>query len=317
MRGALIAGAVALGSCIMAPAGAAAPERHCPDGVCQVTLTPRQLLAAAERLVRERRFAEASPLIAALRQAPGFALQTRFLTGFIAAQNGKLADAADQYRAILADDPRQTAVRLELAKVMLAMRKPADADRQFHIAEQDSTLPPEVLRTIRTVRDTIRSARALQVDVSIGIAPDSNINNATAVDSITVMLGDTPIPLTLDERARRRSGVGETAQLSARLRLPAAARTAMIADLDLNGTNYAGTRYDDYIAQLALGGEHRFSDRTSASLEAVGAAALVRGPGRQPPVRRQGWSADSDRHPAPDRRPGRHPPHHRVVRPRL
>lgn len=269
MHRALIAGAAALGAWTAAPA--MAEPAKCADGVCQLRLTPQQLLAAAERLVREHRFAEATPLIAALRQAPGFAMQTRFLTGFMAAQDGRLGDAAAQYRAILADDPRQTAVRLELAKVMLAMRRPAEADRQFRIAEQDAALPPEVLRTIRTVRDTIRSARAWQVDVSVGIAPDSNINNATAVDSVTVMLGDTPIPLTLDERARQRSGLGATAQLSARLRLPATKQVSAIADLDLNGTNYSGSSYDDYVAQAALGGEYRFTDRTSATLQGVGA----------------------------------------------
>lgn len=273
MRGAMIAGAVALGVWITASAAAAPTEPAvCGSAACRFTVTPQQLLATAERLVREQRFADAAPLIAALRHAPGFTMQTRFLAGYIAAQTGKLPEAAAQYRAILTDDPRQTAVRLELAKVMLAMRQPAAADKQFRIAEQDATLSPEVLRTIRTVRDTIRSARAWQVDVSVGIAPDSNINNATAVDTVTVMLGDTPIPLTLDQRARKRSGLGETGQLSARLRLPVAKKLSALADLDVSGTNYAGTAFDDYVAQLALGGEYRFSDRTSASLQTVGAS---------------------------------------------
>ncbi len=272
MRGALIAGAVALGACMIAPAGAAPVETPpCHEAACQLRLTPAQLLVAAERMVHDRRYADAIPLLAALRQAPGFTLQTRFLTGFIAAQTGRFAEAAAQYRAILADDPRQTAVRLELAKTMLALHKPAAADRQFRIAEQDADLPPEVLRTIRTVRDTIRSARAWQLDVSIGIAPDSNINNATAVDAITVMLGNTPIPLTLDERAKQHSGLGETGQVSARLRLPIAKKISVLADFDASGTNYSGSAFDDYVVQAAAGGEYRFSDRTSASLEAVGA----------------------------------------------
>jgi hypothetical protein len=273
MRGALIAGAIALSAWVSASAAAAPTERQvCASDACSFTLTPQQLLAAAERLVHEQRYAEAAPLIAALRLAPGYTMQTRFLTGFIAAQTGKLPEAAAQYRAILTDDPRQTAVRLELAKVMLAMRQPAAADKQFRIAEQDATLSPEVLRTIRTVRDTIRSARAWQVDVSIGIAPDSNINNATAVDTVTVMLGDTPIPLTLDDRARKRSGLGQTGQLSARLRLPVAKKLSALADFDVSGTNYSGSTFDDYVAQLALGGEYRFTDRTSASLQTVGAS---------------------------------------------
>src|SRR3546814_2947433 len=64
-------------------------------------------------------------------------MQSRFLTGYIAAETGHPDRAAAQYRAILTDDPGQTGVRLALAKAMLALHKPGAADRQFKIAEQD------------------------------------------------------------------------------------------------------------------------------------------------------------------------------------
>ena len=266
-----VAVAAALATASVAAPAAAQSAPDCNDGACHIRLTPQQLQAAAERLVRARRFDEARPLVAALGQAPDFRMQSRFLTGYIAAETGHPGEAAKQYRAILSDDPGQTGVRLALAKAMLALHKPGAADRQFAIAEQDEELPPEVLRTIRTVRDTIRAQRPWQLDISVGLAPDTNINNATSLDTITVNLGNTPIPIELDDRARAKSGIGETAQVSARLRLPAADRLTILADVDGNGTNYSGDDFDDYVAQAATGAEYALTDKTRVSLEAVGA----------------------------------------------
>ncbi len=260
--------AVAALVCATAPA-LAAPEQRCADGICRVTLTPPQLLAAAERLIGEQRYAEAMPLVEALRLAPGYKLQTTFLGGLIAARTGDHARAADQFMAILADDPRQTRVRLELAQALIALKKTASADRQLRIAQQDADLPQQIARTIRTVRDTIRSGRAWRLDFNVGFAPDTNINNATAARSITVLLGDGAYEAELDDAAQARSGVGQVAQLSTGLRLPIGKQLSALAELDANGTNYGGSRFDDYAVQAAAGGEYRLTPTTSASLEGV------------------------------------------------
>ena len=255
-------------ACVAAPA-AAAPERQCADGVCRVTLTPPQLLAAAERLIGERRYAEAMPLVEALRQAPGFKMQTAFLGGLIAARTGNHARAADQFMAILADDPRQTQVRLELAQSLIALKKSASADRQLRIAQQDGDLPQQIARTIRTVRETIRSTRTWHLDLNFGLAPDTNINNATAARSITVLLGDQAFEADLNDDAKARSGVGGTAQLSTGLRLPIGKRFSALAELDVNGTDYAGSRFDDHAVQAAAGAEYRLTATGSVSLQGV------------------------------------------------
>ncbi|HEU4959824.1 MAG TPA: surface lipoprotein assembly modifier [Sphingomonas sp.] len=270
MRRAGLAGAMALAATMLAhPATAQSAPVRCAAGTCRVRLTPDQLEAAAERLVKAKRYAEAAPLIAALRQAPGYLMKSRFLAGYVAEQNGRYEEAAGYYRAILADDPRQTGVRLALAKTMLALHQPEAADRQFKIAEQDDQLPPEVLRTIRKVRDTIRASRPWQVDISFGLAPDSNINGATAADTITVNFAGTSIPLELDDKAKAHSGIGETGRVSARLRLPVGGKLAALVDLDGLGTNYSGSAYDDFTVQGATGVELTLSQRASVSLEGV------------------------------------------------
>jgi outer membrane protein len=271
--------AVVLGAALVAAAPAAAQvQKTCTDGVCELRLTPQQLLAAVEKLVAQKRYAEAEPLVEALRRAPGLVFQTRFLAGYIAAGQGRWAAAADQYKAILADDPAQTRVRLELAKTFLAMGQYGSADKQFAVVERTRDLSPEIARTIRTVRNTIRANRPWQLDVNFGIAPDSNINNATAADTVTVMLGDTPIPLQLDQQARRRSGLGATARVGGSIRLPVAPKLSAIVDLDASGTEYKGGDYDTYVAQVAAGGELQTSEATRLSVQAIGARRWFGGP---------------------------------------
>lgn len=248
-----------------------ATRAECVAGICQLRVTPAQLLARAETLVRARRFAEAEPLIAALAQAPDMKLQSRFLAGYTAAEQGDYRTAASTFKAMLTDDPRQTRVRLELARAMLGLGQTAGADRQFKLAEQDGDLPPDVARAIRGAREVIRSRRAWRLDLDLGIAPDTNINNATGADTIDVLLGDTTLPISLDSEARARSGTGQTASLSTGVRLPFAGSAAVLAGLDGNGTNYAGKRFDDYLLQGAAGAELRLSDSASVSLEGVAA----------------------------------------------
>ena len=112
---AILAAAVAIA---FAPAAMAGTE-NCASGVCRITLSPDQLLDRASALVAENRFVEAEPMVAALAQLPAYAIQTRFLTGYMALQSGNLDRAITQFRSILNDDPGQTRVRLELARAYL------------------------------------------------------------------------------------------------------------------------------------------------------------------------------------------------------
>ncbi|URW76874.1 surface lipoprotein assembly modifier [Sphingomonas donggukensis] len=265
-----VVAALLLGVSVATPA-AAQHRAKCSLGTCQVRLTPEQLLAQAEALVRERRFDEAAPLIAALSQAPGMKLQSRFLEGYSASERGDYARAATTFKAILSDDPNQTRVRLELARAMLGLGQMGSADRQFRLAEQSGELPPDIAAAIRGARQVIRSKRAWRLDVDLGIAPDSNINNATAADRINVNFGDTTLPVALDGNARAKSGTGVNAAVSAGLRLPVAPNTSALLGLDANGTEYAGGMFDDYLVQGTAGAEQRLSEKASVSLEGVAA----------------------------------------------
>lgn len=268
--------ALALGAALLAPATAAAQSQtpsmmdRCAANVCKARLTPDQLASEAMILIEAKRFDEARPLVEALMTLPGRKLEGRFLSGMLASAMGDHARAAEFYKQILVDDPSQTRVRLELGREMLAMGHTASADKQFKLAQQDEDLPDDVARTIRSIRDIIRSNRAWRFDVDFGIAPDSNINSATAADTIAINWGGGTLPLTLDPSAKARSGVGQTASVSAGVRLPVADHVSTIVDVDSAGTNYQGVSYDDYQVQAAAGVEFR-KGKGAVSVQAVGA----------------------------------------------
>ncbi|WP_375396834.1 surface lipoprotein assembly modifier [uncultured Sphingomonas sp.] len=271
------AAALALaGTAVLAPAAADAQALvdKCTAQVCVARLTPRELLDEIQTLIAARRFDEAGPMLAALARAPEFGFEVKFLTGYVAEQTGDYKKAASIFEDILARDPRQTRVRLELGRTLLAMGRPQSADKQFRLAQADDELPPDIARTLRSVRTIIRSKRAWSLNFDVGLAPDSNINNATTSDTVTVLFGAQPIPLTLNQEARARSGIGRTATIEAGLRLPVGKRIAIVADVDALGADYDGTAFDDYTFEGAAGSELKVSDATRMRIQGVVAERL-------------------------------------------
>jgi outer membrane protein len=254
-----------------AVADAAASAPHCTDGVCTIKITAPQLLAKAEYLVAQKRYDDAAPLIAALVNAPQYDLERRFLSGFVAVEMGDLNTAIKEFRAILASDPHQTRVRLELARALMLKGKNGSADYHFRLAAQDDTLPADIVATIRTARGVLRSQRKWNFNLDFGVAPDSNINNGTAAQSIDVAFGTQTVPLTLDPSARKKSGTGQTASVAGGVRLTLADKLSLLIDADGQVINYAGTAFDDIGVQAAIGPELRLSDKTSISVQALGA----------------------------------------------
>ena len=249
----------------IAPAQAETILDRCTAETCKARLTADQLLGEIQQLIEAKRYDEAKPLLAAIATVPSLKFESRFLTGYVAEQTGDYGRAEAMFRAILVEDPTQTRVRLELGRTLLAMGKAQSADHQLRLAAQADDLPPEIARSIRSVRNIIRSKRAWSVNVDVGIAPDSNINNATGADTITWY----GIPLSLDSAAKAKSGTGLTGSIDAGVRLPVAKNLLMLVDVNGFATNYAGSAYDDISMEVAAGPEFRLSDKLSIRAEGV------------------------------------------------
>lgn len=264
---------IAAGALIAAPAPepAPAPAPACDGKTCELKLTAAQLLSAAEKLVRQGRFAEAQPLIDALGQAPQYKIQSLFLTGFIASQTGRPDDAIKAFRDILEIDPSQTRVRLELARALMMKGDRDAADHHFRLASQDKSLPPEIAATIRSVRGIIRDQRAWRFNFDVGIAPDTNINNATSAEQVDLLVSpNNRLPFQVNPDARARSGLGLVGSFSGGLRVRQTETLALLADADGQFTHYGHDEFDDYVLQLAVGPELKLSAARTVSLQAVG-----------------------------------------------
>ena len=236
-----------------APAPTAAPD--CANGYCTVQMTAPELLRASERLVLAARYDEAKPLVAALAHAPEYAMEQQFLEGYIAVETGDLPTAVKKFRAVLAQRPDLTRARLELGRALMLQGKDRAADYHLRLAQDDDALPHDIARTIEAARGAIRDRRTWDLNVGIGFAPDTNINGATSAQSIDVRFGDQTIPLTLDENARRKTGLGQTGTISAGVRLRMADGLALVVDADGYAVNYEGKQADDMSLLFAAGPE--------------------------------------------------------------
>lgn len=249
---------------------AASIKAACQAEGCSIRMNGEQLIANAEKFIAEKDFASAMPLVDALRMAPQYELQYRFLKGYIAAETGELSAAEQAFRSILANRPDQTRVRLELARVLMMQGNESSADYHFRLAQDAEDLPEDIAQTVRSARSILRNNRRWNFNFDVGLAPDSNINSATSAETVNINYGPFQVPLTLNPDARRRSGIGQTGGFSAGLRLRASETIALLIDSDARFTNYEGKIADNVQVQMAAGPELRIDSTSSLSLQAIG-----------------------------------------------
>jgi tetratricopeptide (TPR) repeat protein len=254
---------------LLAAAAPPSAPAACADGYCRLQMTAPELVMASERLVLAGRFAEARPLLAALAAAPEVAMERQFLEGYVAAETGDYATAVKKFRAVLALRPEMTRARLELARALMIQGKDKAAEYHFRLAQEDKSLPPDVARTIYAARGLIRDRRTWDLTVDVGFAPDTNINNATSDRTVDILLGNATLPLTLDENARKKTGLGQTASVSGSARIRLSDGLAAVVDADGNMVNYDGRAADDLSSLVAAGPELTFKDGTRVTVQAT------------------------------------------------
>ncbi len=260
-----------LAAAAQASATPAEPAAACDtSGACRARMTADELVRAAEKLVFDRQVDAAQPFSDALRAVPDKTFERRFLSGYVAVETGAYDEAIAQFRAILADDPKQTRVRLELARALLLKGDKSAADHHFRLAQQDRTLPSEVAATVRSTRGIIRDQRNWSFRFDLGLAPDTNINNATSAEQVDLLVSpNNRLPFTLNPDARAKSGLGLTGSFSGGLRFKQSDTLAILVDGDGQATIYEQDDFNDIMLQGAVGPEFKLSSRTSVTVQGV------------------------------------------------
>src|SRR5713226_4110927 len=137
-----------------------------------------------------------------------------FLMGEINARQKKFAEAIPYYRKIIVDHPNVVRVRLDLARALFETGEDDAAEYNFHLALAEGSLPATVIDNVERYLAIIRSRKRFVYDVNFGVAPDTNLNKATANDHVTLF----GLPFVLSQQARQQSGVGVTGTVSGEYR---------------------------------------------------------------------------------------------------
>ncbi|QJU56840.1 DUF560 domain-containing protein [Sphingomonas sp. AP4-R1] len=217
-------------------------------------LSAEQAFATADQLLTAGRTADAEELLRALANDPSRPLRSeaRFRLGRIRAAAGDYRGAVRWYQALLDEEPGAAAVRLELARVYARLGEATAAARELRRA-QASRLPIDVARQVDRISAALRSSAPRGLDLSVGIAPDTNINRATGSRTIDAQ----GITLVINRDGRATSGVG--LQMGARgySRLPLTSSVNWLFEASGTGLVYPSGRYDDVSGTLAAGPEFR------------------------------------------------------------
>jgi hypothetical protein len=246
-----------IAAALLAAAPAAAQTRI--EGLSAV-----DLFAAADRAIAASHPQDALALYDALARDPDLEIRTeaRFRRSMLLADLGRHAEAATSLRALLDEKPDALRARLELARILALMGLQGEARRELRQA-QAGPLPSEVALVIDQFARALQSSKRAGGTVSIALAPDTNINRATASRALDTIIA----PLVLSDDARARSGIGLSYAGQAWFKLPVARGLVLVPRLSTGGNLYRDNEFDDLSASALLGVEYASgADRISPSL---------------------------------------------------
>jgi outer membrane protein len=235
-----------------------------------ITLTREQVLQQVEALLADGKFDDAKPYIAAMQKDPALQAEAALLQGLVANRDQDWKAAEKNFRAVLAQKPKWTRARLELARALYKQGERTAADYHFRLAEADN-LPSDVARVVQDYRQSIRSAKNWRLNIRFGLAPDSNISSGTTADVIifnNCFIANLCGFVTPSD-TKKKTGLGQTATIGGSARLPLSEVYALDVEASARFVNYTGKAYDDFSVSPALGISRDFGRATRISLAAL------------------------------------------------
>jgi outer membrane protein len=128
-----------------------------------------------------------------------------FIEGLIARGRGDNQTAVDKFRSALANDPKLTLVRSELATTLMAMDEGDSAKHHLKLLAADAPTEQDAVG-IRAYIDQIDANRPYQFNAYVSLAPSTNINNGSTHKKVYSPLFGAD--LDIDKGGRRKSGIG-------------------------------------------------------------------------------------------------------------
>ncbi|NJM28941.1 MAG: tetratricopeptide repeat protein [Rhizobiales bacterium] len=126
-----------------------------------------------------------------------------FVDGMILKGRRDYKGAVKKFRAALADDPKLTLVRAELAKTLYILEE--DDSAKHHLEQLMAAAPDQrEAQGVKSFIDTIDARRPYSISAFASVAPNSNITNGTYNDTIYV----NGIPFKVNGLSEETSGLG-------------------------------------------------------------------------------------------------------------
>ncbi len=217
-----------------------------------VRLNASQALAAAAYFEKSGDNRTALRLLSGLEHDPSPRVRAEALArrAAIVTQSGGKAEAAVLLRRAVDTLPRSGPLRLRLAQILDSQGDIDGARRQVRAA-QAIGLPPDIARKIGRYAGSLRTRAPYGWSVGIAIAPDSNINRATALDHVGTVIGD----FTIDGASRSKSGIGLATDLSAFGRVTLAEGLRWQLRGAVHSDRYSDQAFNRTNATIAIGPE--------------------------------------------------------------
>ncbi len=168
--------------------------------------------------------------------------RTLFLTGLIAKSRGDYDLAEKNFRTVLANDPKLTMVRAELAHTLFLAKNDDSAKHHLQLLS-DAAPTPEAAKQFDRFIDAIDARRPWKLSAYASMAPSTNFNNGTTRQ--TIIIGG--LPFTVDANSQVKSGIGYRGGANASYTFHPGKDLSLIVGAGLNFTEYAGKTYDDRI----------------------------------------------------------------------
>lgn len=163
-----------------------------------------------------------------------------FIEGLILKARGNLTGAAKNYRTALADDPGLTLVRAELAQTLFLLQEDDSAKHHLNLLMAEAPNEYEA-QGIRSFIDAIDARRPFTINGFVSVAPSTNVNNGSSIDTVYNSDGST-----IEVGEQKKSGIGFSAGMNAGYSHRLGNDFSLVLAGGANATVYTDSDYNFY-----------------------------------------------------------------------
>ena len=192
-------------------------------------------------------------------RGPHAANRTLFIEGLILEGRRDLFGAARKFRAALADDPKLTLVRAELAQVLVGLDETDSATHHLKLLEADAPNAADAAG-IRSFIDKIGDQKPYSFSGFVSVAPSTNVNNGSNHSILTSDVFGSDFDPNGVIINQKQSGLGFSGGLSAGFSKRLNDRLQLVLGSGINGNIYTDSQYNSASTSEAAELRYMISD---------------------------------------------------------